>query len=187
MTPPINIDGNQVSEVTIDGQPVSQVTIDGQEVLRAIPDSVVSRPTDDSTFNGSAGNEIGLRITTDVEFPSIGAELSTNTIDPSTANIYRVSDGTLKGTTDISGLTAGDTFVVNGVDLQPHDGTLATTYNFVITNQSTNLKFGFFSSASYPFTSSDGNLTITKQADGPTGTFSSGNVSCFSRVGDVGF
>jgi hypothetical protein len=43
MTPPINIDGSQVSEVTIDGQPVSQVTIDGQDVLSAIPDSGVAR------------------------------------------------------------------------------------------------------------------------------------------------
>jgi hypothetical protein len=39
MTPPINIDGSQVSEVTIDGQVVSQVTIDGQNVLSAIPDT----------------------------------------------------------------------------------------------------------------------------------------------------
>jgi hypothetical protein len=50
MTPPINIDGSQVSEVTIDGQPVSQVTIDGQDVLSAIPDSVV-----DSFEDGNIG------------------------------------------------------------------------------------------------------------------------------------
>jgi len=40
MTPPINIDGSQVSGITIDGTSVSEVTVDGDVVFSAIPDSV---------------------------------------------------------------------------------------------------------------------------------------------------
>jgi len=39
MTPPINIDGSQVSGVTIDGTDVSEVTVDGSTVFGGIPDS----------------------------------------------------------------------------------------------------------------------------------------------------
>jgi hypothetical protein len=43
MSPPINIDGAQVQEITIDGESVSEVTMDGDEVFGgAIPDSVVN-------------------------------------------------------------------------------------------------------------------------------------------------
>jgi hypothetical protein len=42
MTPPINIDGSQVTGITIDGQTVSEVTMDGDKVFGgAIPDSDV--------------------------------------------------------------------------------------------------------------------------------------------------
>jgi hypothetical protein len=42
MTPPINIDGTQVQDITIDGQSVSEVTMDGDQVFGStIPDSVV--------------------------------------------------------------------------------------------------------------------------------------------------
>jgi len=39
MSPPINIDGSQVSGITIDGTSVSEVTVDGDVVFSAIPDS----------------------------------------------------------------------------------------------------------------------------------------------------
>lgn len=43
MTPPINIDGETVQEITIDSQPVNSVTMDGDQVFGgAIPDSEVS-------------------------------------------------------------------------------------------------------------------------------------------------
>jgi hypothetical protein len=42
MTPPINIDGSEVTGITIDGTEVSEVTVDGQTVFapNAIPDTV---------------------------------------------------------------------------------------------------------------------------------------------------
>jgi len=43
MTPPINIDGSQVSGITIDGESVSEVTVDGDVVFGAIPDSAINR------------------------------------------------------------------------------------------------------------------------------------------------
>jgi len=59
MTPPLNIDGSQVSAVTIDGQNVSQITIDGQEVLSAIPDSVTNQWPMDEGSGTLASDTVG--------------------------------------------------------------------------------------------------------------------------------
>jgi hypothetical protein len=71
MTPPINIDGSQVSEVTIDGQPVSQVTIDGQDVLSAGPDI--------SMFNSVAAHFVASETSASAgqtgEFPQVATSV----------------------------------------------------------------------------------------------------------------
>jgi len=45
MSPPINIDGSSVTDITIDGTTVSEVTVDGQTVFapNATPDAVVTQ------------------------------------------------------------------------------------------------------------------------------------------------
>jgi hypothetical protein len=79
MTPPINIDGSEVTGITIDGSSVSEVTVDGQTVFpsNTIPDSGVTRyscenpnadtsviadvwgPNDASNVNGVSYNASG--------------------------------------------------------------------------------------------------------------------------------
>jgi len=185
---PINLpDGTEVSEIVLpDGSTASEVLApDGSTVFSAIPDSVVSREADnDSTTEAT---KFGLRFYSDVEWPSIGAEISANTSNATTAYIYRVSDGTLMGQTDITGLGAGDTFTVGDVGLQAYDGTDATTYNFVLDAGGSNWTAGYRSStdSSFPYTSSDGNLTLETGAEGETGTDSA--AISLIQIGDVGF
>jgi len=186
MSPPINIDGSQVSGITIDGTSVSEVTVDGDVVFSAIPDSVVVRDPDDRS--SSSSTSYGIRIETDVEWPKIGAELSGNVSGPTRAYIHRVSDGLLMGDTDISGLGAGDTFAINlDNPLQPHDGTDATRYNCVIDAEGSSYTYGADDNPSFPYTSSDGDLTMVSSAFNETG--SSGNNDTYNllKIGNVGF
>jgi hypothetical protein len=61
MTPPINIDGSQVQDITIDGQSVTEVTMDGTQVFDAIPDSETWQ---DNRWPTTAGS--GSTLTDDV-------------------------------------------------------------------------------------------------------------------------
>jgi len=150
----------------------------------AIPDSVVDRPSDDNA-NTDKSVRFGVRIETSVEWPEIGAEISTNTVGVTRAEIYRVSDGTLMGSTTFASSSGGDTFTIN------LDNNLVSgeTYNFVVDNQGSNYDRGFNgvsnNSNSFPFTSSDGNLEIVSGAMNQTGDDVSAN--CLLKVGNVGF
>jgi len=186
MTPPINIDGSTVGAITIDGTDVSEVTVDGSTVFSAIPDSVVSRPQDDS--KKTISEQRGLNISSTVEWPDIGATISGSTSEATAAYCYRVSDGTLLSSTDISSLTAGDSFVLEGVDLQPDDGTDATKYNLVIDAEGSDYTQGFTSNVSVPIDSPDGQLTIEGLAVGSQQTFTSTpDLLNIVTVGNVGF
>jgi hypothetical protein len=147
----------------------------------AIPASVVSRTQDNAT-NNSLTSKSGVRIESTVEWPSIGARLSTNTgAGATTAYIHRVSDGVLMGSTDISALSGGDAFTVDDVDLSPN-----TAYNFVIDNGGSSYVGGYYSSPSYPYDSPDGQLSIINSGFNDTGTNPNGVFSIVD-VGDVGF
>ena len=152
--------------------------VDGEEIA-TIPDSVVSRPDDDNSFSTTEFR--GLQINSDLEWPSIGAEISANTSDATDAYVYRVSDGTLLGQTDISGLGAGDTFTVDDVNIQAN-----TDYNFILNADGNSWTAGFTSEFSYPYTSEDGNLSIVNDATGET-TSSDENPVALTRIGNVGF
>jgi hypothetical protein len=160
---------------TVDSQPHRSKLLPG--VGPNIPDSVVSRPTDNNF--GSLSGKFGVRINSNVEWPSIGAELSSNYAGASTAYIHRVSDGQLMGQTDISALSAGDVFTVNNVDLAAN-----TDYNFVVDNGGSGYTNGNYDSPSLPYTSSDGDLSIINGANGEQGPSSS--LNNLVRVGDVG-
>lgn len=138
-----------------------------------IPDSVVFRP--DDTSSGSVTDKIGCRITTDIEWPDIGGKISSNVSGATTAYIYQVNDGSLLGSEDISSLSAGDSFAVSGVDLKPYDGTNATVYNFVLDAGGSSFTNGYYNSASFPYISNDGNLSIINGARRETDTSSAPN------------
>jgi len=186
--PPINIDGTteNYSTVTIDGQDVEQITIDGQDVLSAIPDSVVDRPNDNQSQ--SLTGQYGLRITSAVEWGRIGARISANVSGQTTAYLYRVSDGTLLVSKDISGLSAGDAFTIDPEpNLQPYDGTASTEYNFVLDAGGNSWTAGRLSNndTSYPYTSSDGDLEIINGANGTSSTAAA--AYSLVEIGDIGF
>jgi hypothetical protein len=183
-----NPNGNEVSEIVLpNGNTASKVIAPDGSTVFAAPDSVVSRPVDDSDV--STSSKVGLAITTTVEWPDIGATISSNTVGLSTAYCYRVSDGSLLGSTDISSLSAGDSFVLEGVNLQPDDGTDATTYNIIVDNDGNSYTTGFASGVSVPITSSDGQLTIEQLATGPSSVYdqSKPDLNNILSVGDVGF
>jgi len=147
----------------------------------AIPDSVVSRPNDDRTFNNSG--KFGLQIETSQEWPDIGARISANPSGYTTAYVYDVSDGSLMGSTDISSLSPGDTFTVGlGTPLSA-----GSTYNFVLDAGGSNMAHGSLNFGNYPYTSSDGNLQLVDGAEGETGTPSGSDAINFVEIGNVGF
>jgi len=153
--------------------------VDGAEVF-AIPDAVVSRPADNDTSIGPT-DAFGLQIETAVDWPQIGARLSTNTSGVTRAYIYRVSDGTLLGDADISSLSAGDTFTV---DLNS-PLTTGETYNFVVDAEGSEYDRGYNNNASFPYVSSDGDLSIVNGARNQTDSDISVNI--LSEIGNVGF
>jgi len=60
MSPPINIDGSQVSGITIDGTEVTEVTVGGDTVFGAIPDSVIAQyQFEDNANTTTAVDSIG--------------------------------------------------------------------------------------------------------------------------------
>jgi len=67
MTPPINIDGTDITGATIDGQDVEQITIDGQDVLSAILDISMF---DNPIYHFHAGSSSASYGTT-ADFPEV--------------------------------------------------------------------------------------------------------------------
>jgi len=146
----------------------------------AIPDSVVSRPADNSS--DTATKQFGVVINSNVEWPSIGAQLSANVgSNVSTAYLYRVSDSALIQSTDISGLSSGGSFAFDDVYLAAN-----TDYTIVVDNNGSSYTGGFPSSFAPPFTSDDGDLKIVDGAKGSNqDKFVNGNN--IVSVGNVGF
>ena len=152
--------------------------------IGAIPDSVVSRDADDREI-GDSSTKYGVQIETNVEWSEIGGELSGNVAgSPTRAYVYRVSDSTLMGDVDISGLTAGGTFTIDlGTNLVSGE-----TYNFVIDAEGSNYNVGHVNTRdNLPYTSSDGDLSIVDTAINETGTETSFGPANLLRVGNVGF
>ena len=127
------------------------------------PDSAVSR-TDDNALT-STNLERGIVINPNTSLSAVECTLSSNSSDFTKAYIYKQSDGSLLTDTDISTLSAGDTFEL--------DASLSssTAYNITIDAEGANYTIGFYDSASFPYTSTD--VDITAGAEGATGTSSS--------------
>jgi len=56
MTPPINIDGSDITGATIDGTDVQEVTVDGTQVFSAMPDFLVTQYRFEGDLTDAAGN-----------------------------------------------------------------------------------------------------------------------------------
>ena len=116
--------------------------------LSAIPDEVVSRPTDDNAI--SSNYEAGLVFQTSKSYKSIGAVISQNTTGFSTAYL---EDGTQNSiaTTDISSLSAGDAFSFETVDLPAGEYIIYIDCNLA----------GYHDRSNYPYTGT--NIDIIHQ------------------------
>lgn len=148
----------------------------------AIPASVVSRPQDDFTFSTSSSTILGIRIESTVEWPEIGCEISANTADATEAIIRRVSDSTVVDTTDITGVSAGETFIFDNA------GLAADTQYDILLSADSSWSSGYHRDASddgdVPTTSSDGQLTIVTGVNDGTAI---SDTHAIVTVGDVGF
>jgi hypothetical protein len=141
----------------------------------AIPDSVVSRTTDNDSL--STNGSLGVRIETSQSWPLIRVEISANSSGYSHVQIFRISDGVLIGETDISSKSSGD---IAEIDASLSENTL---YNIVLVNKGGSYTSGYYNSSSYPYTSPDGNLSIVGGAAGAQST--AGDTHGIQRVGNL--
>jgi len=143
-----------------------------------IPDSVVSRESDDSSF--STDIKFGVRFDTAVDWPKIGAKLSSNHSGGTRAYLYAEASGSLVDDVDISGISAGDTFVFDNAALTGGD-----SYRIVVGAEGSTYNSGIDDNPTFPYTSPDGDLTITGGANDAT-TISS-DAHNIIELGNVGF
>ena len=178
MSPPIRDgSGNDIGSIRLgDGSEISEVRTGAGDVLfSAIPDSVVSRPNDGRTFSES--DRRGVKFDTSEEWPSIQGEISQNTANVTTAYVTK-TDGTIIQSVSISGLSAGDVFTFQDIGLS------SGTYYMMIDAGGSNYDQGARENLSYPFSDSDGDLTLE------AGVFNSGsneNQDCYNikQLGNI--
>jgi hypothetical protein len=175
--PPISIDGTDVSDITIDGDSVTEVTADGDVVWTAdsTPDSVVDRPSDNRSDNDDLN--LGLKFETSENWTDFQARISSNT---STASDEEMVIGDTNGNDvavkDVSSKSSNDVVTFNSVNLS------ANTVYSIFMRSSNARDRGFYDSPSFPYTSSDGNLSITAGwFDGPR----SGTAYSILEIGNI--
>jgi len=147
----------------------------------AIPDSVVSRPNDNKSTSDITGQS-GLEIETKSVWPSIGARISDKTSGATEAQL-RDNNASVIATVDISGLSSGDTFVFDGVDLAAN-----TTYQITLDAGGSVYTPGINDTSegqqSYPYTSDDVNITARIFDGNNPNEFA---VIAVNDIGDTGF
>jgi len=179
MSPPIRDgSGNDIGSIRLgDGSEIAEVRTGAGDVLfSAIPGSVVSRPSDNSTANNSL--QLGIEISITQDWPSIGCRISSQTSGFSTGYLYTSSENLIKSVS-ISNLSSNDAFTFDNVNL-----TGGNNYKIVLDNNGSSYTIGFDDNPSFPFTSPDGNLEII---DGAQIGGSSSDALNIVEVGDVGF
>lgn len=145
----------------------------------AIPDTVVSRPADTFQSNTGQTSDIGLVFETSQEWPDIQLKISTdtNTASDDTAVIERDSDGVEVQTADASDLSGGAVVTVSDANLSAN-----TKYRMFLRNSNGN-QWGQYDSASFPYTSTDGNLSIT--AGWFIGSERTSDIYGISQIGNI--
>ena len=166
------------------GADLTAPELDERDKPTAIPDSEVSRPADDSTA-GFSSNAFGVRFETTEEWPEIGAEISQNTDSGvQNAQIIRESDFQVLEEIDISSLGPGDTFAFQNLqeNIQPN-----ANYLCVIQDPDS-AQHGYYDNPSFPYTSSDGVISITNggYVDGSSFDTSQDRAYSIVRIGNVG-
>lgn len=133
---------------------------DFTKVASQIPDTLVSRPADDGSFDGNSDAR-GLRIETSQKWEQIQAKISSNTGSGTTTAYLQKTDQTVIQTVDISSLGAGDIVTFDQANLTDN-----TKYDILLDADSSTYQYGQYTSASYPYTSNDGNLKMTTGVTG---------------------
>ena len=182
------VDGQQGFVPTVeDGGSIPQLGVwsDGArheaiEELLAIPDSVVSRTADNDTTSSTDTTSYGMRFKSDVEWDKIGFELSENTeeLNDETAELHDNDAGELIATKDVSGLSGGDTFVID-------DGIESDTDYSILLNPDEGRTLGHFDGDDTPYQSEDGDITIENSVSQDP-TDDSGIEAGIISIGNVG-
>lgn len=150
--------------------------------VSAIPDSVVSRPTDDGSTSGEA-DKWALIVETKSEWPSLGARISQNTSGATRGYLHYYDDvnnqfGSLIQDVDISSLSSGDVFTFDNVNLQAND-------KFIISldAEGGNYTAGYNTgSVNFPYTTAD--IDIIKRYDGRNDTFDTNATQIVNDIGN---
>ena len=138
-----------------------------------IPDSVVSRDRDDSSFDRDAGEVRGQRVDLKTSWRSIGAKISDNTSGVTQAELLDDDDNVIN-TVNISDLSAGDAFTFDNVELS--EG----VYEIIVGNPDSSWTNGGTQDVDYPYTTKD--IDIISTADGRTDF-----ATAVNDIGNVGF
>lgn len=155
--------------------PLASVAFD---VGSTLPDSVVSRP--DDNVSGSITRKLGLAFEVSSSFEEVGFELSSNVSSPTRAYLYDNDAGSQLDSVDISTLTAGDAFTISA------GYQTGVEYLVWIDAEGSNYTFGYYDTPSFPYSSTDVDITAGADEDEADNTRSD-NVYNIVSVGNVGF
>lgn len=141
----------------------------------AIPDTVVSRPQDDTSVVRDA--QRGISFVPKENFSEVGFRVSDNSSGFTTAYIYDLSDDSLLKSLDVSDLSAGDTFTIES------NYQADTEYSIALDADGSDYTVGYYEGEGYPYTSDDIDITggITNGTDDATYPY------CIVEIGNVGF
>jgi len=180
MTPPISIDGTDITGATIDGTDVQEITVDGDTVFTAgvFPTTVTSRPNDDGTFGPSDG--FGVAFNPNSDFTAMGIRLSRNTVTSNgIAEIANFDTNTVITTVDLDsiGVGNGDAFTVT------HDFNTGVNYGVTLSG-GTGGSYGIFRGSVYPISGTD--VDLVGRAERSNGfVISTGvNATTFNDIGN---
>jgi len=146
MSPPIRDgSGNDIGAIRLgDGSEISEVrTGAGGVLFSAVPASQVIRSQDNDLTNRSG--DAGVVVNPNVDLNGLKAEISASTTNATTAYIRDSSDNIL-AQTDISSLTSGDTFRVDGVNM-----TSGSDFLLTLDAGGASFTIGFHQGAALPF------------------------------------
>lgn len=149
------------------------------DYIGVIPDSVVSRPADNTSASQSSERGLAIEVASN-KWTEIGARIGSKS-SGFTRGYVRESDGTVVTSVDISGKSAGDTVTFRDVNLSAN-----TTYYIDMDAEGSSYTIGAYGSPSYPYESDDGEISITAGSFDGTSE-SSGTAWGYEEVGNVGF
>jgi hypothetical protein len=149
------------------------------QFLPDAPDTDVLRPQDNATHNTQ--DERGLFFSTSQNWSNFQARISSNCGIASDEELILSQSGTIINSVDISNNKSGDVITLKNVNLQTN-----TSYGLYL-RSTNNRSLGYVdlsvAGESVPFTSNDGNLSITDGYD--TGGSNSGKIWGISEIGNI--